>query len=58
MTPDERRLTRHLVLAVVVKLALLAGLWWAFIGDFRVVVDADTAAAQFGSTPTTSGAPQ
>jgi hypothetical protein len=58
MTPDERRLTRHLVLAVAVKLALLAGLWWAFVGDFRVAVDADTAAAQLGSTPPTPGAPR
>jgi hypothetical protein len=56
MTCDERRLVRHLVIAVTVKLALLAALWWLFVRDARVHVDADQTAAQLGAPPSTSGA--
>ena len=49
MTHDERRLLRHLVLAVTVKLALLAALWWLFVRDDLVHVDADQTAAQVGT---------
>lgn len=33
MTQDERRLLRHLVIAVLINLLVLAGLWWAFVRD-------------------------
>ena len=49
MTHDERRLVRHLATAVVVKLILLTALWWLFVHDARVAVDAEQAAAQLGT---------
>lgn len=44
--PPTARLVRHLVAIVVVKLALLTALWWAFFRDARVDVTADDAARQ------------
>lgn len=41
----DQRLLRHLIVAIVVKLAALAGLWWWLVRDARVSVDADAAAA-------------
>lgn len=38
-------LVRHLAIAVVLKLAVLCALWWAFIREERVGVDIDRAAA-------------
>jgi hypothetical protein len=49
MTPDERRLTRHIAWAVALKLALLAALWWFFVRDDRVSVDAARAAAHLSA---------
>jgi hypothetical protein len=49
MTHDDRRLLRHLVIAVLLKLAVLVALWWAFVRESRVDVDADRAAAQIGA---------
>ncbi|MCI4431553.1 MAG: hypothetical protein JHC40_20590 [Burkholderiales bacterium] len=49
MTRDEQRLLRHLVIAVTVKLALLTALWWLFVRDDRVHVDADQTAAQMAA---------
>ena len=56
MMSDSTRLVRHLVMAVLVKLALLAGLWWFFVRDLRVPVDPGTAAAHL-VTPA-DGAPR
>jgi len=44
MSPGDRRLLWHLVIAVAIKLVLLAGLWWAFVRDARVEVDPAVAA--------------
>ena len=59
--PD--RLVRHLVTAVVLKLVVLTVLWWAFVRDDRISIDAERAAAHLGataasrpSTPVSSGA--
>lgn len=49
MTRDEQRLVRHLVTAVLVKLVLLTALWWLFVRDVGVQVDADQMAAQIGN---------
>ena len=46
MTLMERGLLRHLTLAIVIKLALISALWWAFIRDAKVAVDAGAMAAQ------------
>ena len=56
MTHDERRLTRHLLIAVAVKLAALALLWWVFVRDTHVEADADQTAAHIGVTTPTPGA--
>jgi len=46
--PD--RLVRHLVIAVALKLAVLFALWWAFVRDDRVSVDAERTAAHLGTS--------
>jgi len=39
------RLVRHLAVAVTIKLAILAGLWWLFVRDLHVRLDPEIAAA-------------
>ena len=56
MTRDERRLVRHLVTAVVVKLLLLTALWWLFVRDARVPVDPEQAARRIGIATHPEGA--
>ncbi|MCZ4312195.1 hypothetical protein O4H66_02155 [Comamonadaceae bacterium G21597-S1] len=56
MTHDERRLLRHLVIAVTVKLVVLTALWWVFVRDNHVQVDAEQSAQQLGITPAAPGA--
>jgi hypothetical protein len=58
MTHEERRLTRHLVIAVAVKLAVLLLLWWVFVHDADVATDADRTATHIGVTAPTPGVPQ
>lgn len=53
---NDRRLLRYLVHAVLIKLAVLTLLWFVFIRDARVAVDADAAAAQMGTAVPTQGA--
>ncbi len=43
MNTQHRRLTRHLVAIVALKLVLLSAIWWAFIRDVRVEVDVEKA---------------
>jgi hypothetical protein len=58
MTSDERRLVRHLAIAVALKLVVLSGLWWGFVRDERVSVDAEAASAHIGAPrPPTGEAP-
>ena len=54
MKPVDSRLLKHLVLAVVLKLLVLGALWWTFVRDDKVSVDAEQAANHFGSA-TSSG---
>tara|TARA_R110001599_G_scaffold179604_1_gene372286 strand:+ start:137 stop:313 length:177 start_codon:yes stop_codon:yes gene_type:complete len=56
MTHDERRLLRHLVIAVIVKLVVLTALWWVFVRDHHVQVDAEQSAQQLGITSAATGA--
>lgn len=56
MTRDEKRLVHHLVIAVVVKLALLATLWWLFVHDTRVDTNAERTASHIGMTGSAQGA--
>ena len=55
MTRAERRLLRHLAIAVAVKLAVLVALWWVFVHDARVHVDPDRAAAHIGASAPSPG---
>lgn len=56
MTPSEHRLLRHLVIAVLIKLAVLVLLWWLFVRDARVDADAGSVAERIGGTISTQGA--
>jgi hypothetical protein len=59
----ESRLLRHLTLAVLLKLAVLALLWWWFVRDARVDVGPDAmshraaAAAPLAASPRSGGQP-
>ncbi len=39
-------LARKLAVVLVLKLAVLFGLWWGFVREQRVLVDSDLVAAQ------------
>lgn len=54
---NDRPLLRHLTLVVLVKLAVLAGLWWVFFRPAQVPVNPDTAAEHVTSVPSPA-APQ
>ena len=49
MTTRQDALIRHLVIAVVLKLAVLVVLWWVFVRDERVSVDVERAAIHLGA---------
>ncbi len=44
MTPQDRHLLRKLIAVLAVKAVMLAGLWWGFVREQRVVVDPHGAA--------------
>jgi len=46
MTPQDKTLVRKLVIAVLIKLVVLVALWWGFVREQRVTVDAETATTQ------------
>lgn len=58
MKSDDRRLVRHLAIAVVLKLLVLGALWWAFVRDARVNADAEQTAEHIGVDMTPQGAPR
>ncbi|MDE1948207.1 MAG: hypothetical protein KGI35_06305 [Burkholderiales bacterium] len=58
MKSDDRRLVRHLAIAVVLKLLLLSALWWVFVRDVRVDTDAERTAKHMGVEPMPQGAPR
>jgi hypothetical protein len=48
----DQTLVRKLAVVLVIKLAVLTGLWWGFVREQRVPVDTDSAALQMlGSRP-------
>jgi hypothetical protein len=55
MTPSDSRLLRHLSIAIAVKLVVLVLLWWFFVRDQRVIVNAEQAAAQIGMPSSKQG---
>ncbi|MDO8321227.1 cytochrome oxidase putative small subunit CydP [Rhodoferax sp.] len=46
MNPADQRLVKRLAWVLAIKLVLLYGLWWGFVRDQRVTVDAAGMAAQ------------
>jgi len=46
MNPADQRLVKRLAWVLVIKLVLLYGLWWGFVRDQRVTVDAAGMATQ------------
>ncbi|WP_198139526.1 cytochrome oxidase putative small subunit CydP [Ralstonia sp. A12] len=55
MSPNDRRLVRHLLIVVTIKVAVLGALWWTFVRDHQVPVDAERAADRLGVTPPAQG---
>lgn len=58
MTPTDRRLLRHLVTAVVLKLLVLTVLWWVFIRDAHVPVDTNRISQHMGNVAPLQGSPK
>lgn len=56
MSHPDQRLLRHLIIAVLIKLALLTVLWWLFVRDARVHVDAHAVGDRLGATNSIQGA--
>ena len=56
MTPDEQRLWRKLLAAVLLKLVVLFVLWWVFVRDARLSLDANRVAAQLSGQAIPQGA--
>lgn len=56
VTHNEHRLLRHLVVTVVLKLVVLALVWWMFVRDNQVPVDAEQSARQLGLDSAVPGA--
>lgn len=44
---SNRKLVRELVLIVVIKLILITALWWGFVRDAKVPVEAGSIASRF-----------
>jgi hypothetical protein len=59
MNPDGSRLLRHLSVAVVLKLAVLAALWWVFIRGQSVDAGSEQTASHFAlpASPASPAAP-
>ncbi|TDK66429.1 cytochrome oxidase putative small subunit CydP [Sapientia aquatica] len=55
MTHKPRSLFLHLAIAVLIKLIVLVGLWWFFIRDSSVVVNADFMATHIGVPANSQG---
>lgn len=56
MTDPDKRLLRNLAIALLIKLAVLSILWWVFIRDSRVSVDAAAIGDRIGATISSQGA--
>jgi hypothetical protein len=46
MNLSDKNLLNKLAIALVLKLAILLGLWWVFVRDHRVALDGNSVAAQ------------
>lgn len=50
MNAAQDPLLRHLVIAIALKLAVLAGIWWVFVRGEQVGIDVERAAAHLGAS--------
>jgi hypothetical protein len=57
MKPIDRYLVTKLALVLLIKLAVLVALWWAFVRDHRVTVDEHRIADQFLSSQSLNTTP-
>ena len=46
MKPQDKILVQRLAVVLVIKLAVLMALWWAFVREQSVAVDSQATAAQ------------
>jgi hypothetical protein len=58
MTTSDRSLVHRLIAAVLVKLVLLAALWWLFFSGSHGPVDAGDVARHFGAPAPAQGDPR
>ncbi len=56
MSYKPNRLRRELYVIVIIKLLVIAALWWVFVRDAKVEVDGERVASHF-VTPTASLTP-
>lgn len=47
----SQKLIKHLLLTVLLKLAVLAGLWWCFVRPIQPQINPDAVAAHLSSSP-------
>lgn len=57
MNHNDSRLLRHLLIAITLKLVALAAIWWWFVADHRVSVDAAGVADRLGAPSAPSQTP-
>jgi len=55
MNRGDQRLVRHLAMAVAVKLALLAALWWLFVREASIPLTAEATAAHIARPTSPQG---
>jgi hypothetical protein len=53
----DRLLLRRLVLAVLIKLLVLTGLWWQFVREARVTVDVEAVVGHLSHPQSSSPEP-
>lgn len=58
MTRNEKRLLCHLIIAVLIKLVALTALWWVFVRDADVSVDAGRVAEKISGAASSQGVPK
>lgn len=54
MNPMDRGLWRHILWALAFKAVLITSLWWAFVRDQQVHVDAQSVAQALAPAPSPS----
>jgi hypothetical protein len=58
MKPHDDKLVRHLIIFVLLKLCALVVLWWLFVKDAKVNVNADSVFEKISSQQKQEEAPK